>query len=212
MFASLLRMTTKYGFSRVRDQLVKDLKAAYPTKWEDFEATTVLGEDIFGSPKPHPNTVLNLFEAQNVRFAIPFAAYRASLGGFSVLMSDNPCTALPRLTLASAVRGGGEIRRVMIQAAHTIVYEEKPLSICPDSACVLNVGTRAMERRMEALSQLHDAILSGGRGDVLNPPSLGDLTCVKCTEEIEGIHAIWRKVCWDLLPAKFSVAKCWDEV
>ena len=75
-------MTTKYGFSDIRRQLIKDLKGAYPTRWEDFETAKILGEDIFGSPKPHPNAVLDLFEAQNVRFAIPFAAYRASIGGF----------------------------------------------------------------------------------------------------------------------------------
>ena len=212
MFASLLRMTTKYGFSRVRDQLIKDLKAAYPTKWDDYKAARTPGEDVFGVPKPHPNAVLNLFEAQNVRFAIPFAAYRASLSGFSVLVSDKPSTVLPRLTLASAVRGGGEIRRLLIRAAHTIVYEEKPLSVCPDSACVLNVGTRFMEQRMEALSKLHNAILGEGRGDVLSPPSLGGLTCAKCAEEIEGAHASRRELCWELLPAKFSVAKYWDEL
>ncbi|KAF9647781.1 hypothetical protein BDM02DRAFT_3097588, partial [Thelephora ganbajun] len=36
VFASLLRMTTKYDFFGVRDQLIKDLRSAYPTKWEDF--------------------------------------------------------------------------------------------------------------------------------------------------------------------------------
>ena len=61
LFAPLLRMTTKYGFSRVRDQLVQDLKGAYPTKWEAYQAAEVLGEDVFGSPKPHPNAVLNLW-------------------------------------------------------------------------------------------------------------------------------------------------------
>ena len=205
MFASLLRMATKYGFSSVRDQLVKDLKSAYPTKWEDFEAAKILGEDIFGSPKPHPNAVLNLFEAQDVRFAIPLAAYRASLGGFSVLVSDKPDAVLSRPTLASVVYGGGEIQRVMIQAAHTIVYEEKSLEVCPDSACVLNVGTRFMARRMKALSRLHDTILGEGRGSMLTPPSLGNLTCATCAGGIAQTHAVWRKVCWDLLLAKFSV-------
>ena len=96
-------MTTKYGFSDIRDQFVKDLKGAYPTRWEDFEAAKVLGEDVFGSPEPHPNAVLNLFEAHNVRFTIPFAAYRASIGGFSALMNDKPGTILPRRTPATTI-------------------------------------------------------------------------------------------------------------
>ena len=98
-------MTTKYGFSSVRDQLVEDLRGAYPTKWEDFQGAKVLGEDVFGSPKPHPNAVLKLFEVGSIRFAIPFAAYRAAIGGFSVLMSDKPGTVLPRRTLATTVYG-----------------------------------------------------------------------------------------------------------
>ena len=103
VFASLLRMTTKYGISSVRDQLVKDLRGAYPTTWEDFRSSKVLGEEFFGSPKPHPNAVLNLFEAENVRFAVPFAAYRASIGGFSGLMSDRHGAVLSRRTLATTV-------------------------------------------------------------------------------------------------------------
>ena len=36
VFASLLRMTTKYGFFDVRDQLLKGLKGAHPTKWAAY--------------------------------------------------------------------------------------------------------------------------------------------------------------------------------
>ena len=54
-------MTTKYGFIDVREQLIEDLRSAYPTEWEDFKAAKVLGEDVFGLPRPHPNAVLNLF-------------------------------------------------------------------------------------------------------------------------------------------------------
>ena len=68
-------MTIKYGFSNIREALVEDLKGVYPTKWEDFEPANVLGENVFGSPKPHPNAVLNLFLEQRIKFALPFAAY-----------------------------------------------------------------------------------------------------------------------------------------
>ena len=197
VFASLLRMTTKYGFSDTRDQFIKDLKDAYPTKWENFEAARVLGEEVFGSPKPHPNAVLNLFEAQNIRFAIPFAAYRASLSGFPGLASDKPGTVLPRLTLASAVHGRGEIRRVMVRAALTIAYKENLLRVCPDKTCSLNVGLRPMERRVEALSKVNDAMLGDGRGSSLSTPLLGGLTCAECTKEIEESHAGWRRACWE---------------
>ena len=212
VFASLLRMTTKYGFSDVCDQLVKDLKGAYPTKWEAYQDADVLGEDVFGSPKPHPNAVLNLFMTQNIRFAIPFAAYRASIGGFSALMNDKLGTILPRLTLASTIYGMERTRGLMVQAAHTIANKEKLLSVCPNTACVLNVSTKPMEWRMEALTKLHDVMIGERKGGLLSTPPFGDLVCAKCGKEIEASHAAWRKTCWKLLPATFSVAKSWDEV
>lgn len=207
MFASLLRMTTKYGFSDVRDQLAKDIEGAYPTKWEDYQAAKVLGEDIFGSPVPHPNAVLNLFMEQKVKFAIPFAAYRASLGGFSALMSGEPGTVLPPRTLASTIHGDGEIRRVMTQAAHTIAYKKNHLTVCPDKACALNVAIKSMGPRMEALTKLYDAMICDRNGGMLSAPSLGGLACAKCITEVESSHAAWRKTRWGSLSATFSVAK-----
>ena len=210
VFASLFRMTTKYGFSDVRNQLIKDLKGAYPTKWEDFEAARTLGEDVFGAPKPHPNAVLNLFMVQNVRFAIPFASYRASLGDFPDLVNDNPGTALQRPTLASTVHGKGAMLRMMIQAAYTIANIGCIHRVCPDRACGLNVGINPIERRMEALTKLRDAMIAGR--SALAAPSLGDVICAKCRKDIEAYHVSWRKSCWDLLPVHFSIAKRWDEV
>ena len=132
-------MATKYGFSDVREQLVGGFSGAYPTKWEVFEAAGTLGEDVFGSPTPHPNAVLNLFLEQSIKSVPPFATYRASLGGFSALVSDKPSAVLPHLTLASIIhaRGAGEILRVMTRATHTIAYKENlPLILCLNEACL----------------------------------------------------------------------------
>ena len=211
LFASLLRMATKYGFADLREQLVEDLKGAYPTKWEDFEAARVLGEDVFGSPIPHPNAVLNLFVGQNVRFAIPSAFYRASLGGVVALMSDEPGTVLPRNTLAFAIHGVGAAQRMMSHAAYTIVYV-KNLGVCPDMACVLNAGINPPERRTEALRKVCDVLFGERQGGVLSAPSLGDLTCTECTKELEASHRKCRSACWDLLPTAFVVAESWDKL
>ena len=55
-------MMTKYSFSDARKILVEDLEDPYPTKWEDFETARGLDEDVFGSPRPHPNTTAALGE------------------------------------------------------------------------------------------------------------------------------------------------------
>ncbi|KAF9649249.1 hypothetical protein BDM02DRAFT_3186425 [Thelephora ganbajun] len=191
-FASLLRMATKYGFSDVREGLVEDLKGAYPTKWEDFETAKVLGEDVFGLPKPHPNAVLKLFLEQRIEFALPFAAYRAGLGGPSALASDERGTVLPRLTLASIIDGMGKMRRVGIVAAHSIVYVLN-MGVCSESACSLNVGINRTEQRIEALNKIFNVMVGRDEGDLLSAPSLGNIVCADCAKRLEATHLSWRK-------------------
>jgi len=196
-------MTTKYGFPDIREALIEDLKSAYPTKWEDFETARILGEDVFGLPRPHPNAVLNLFLEQNIKFASPFAAYRAGLGVPSSLASDKPGAILPRPTLVSIIHSMGEIRRMATVAAHGIVYVGD-LSACIEGvSCTLNAlyRTNQPEQRMEALNKIYNAMVERIEGDMLTPPSLRNLLCEGCTGRLETIHGNWRKrFFWARLP------------
>ena len=212
MFASLLRMTTKYCLSDVREQLIKDIKGAYPTKWEAYQAAEVLGEDVFGLPKPHPNAVLNLFMEQNVRIALPFAAYRASVGGFDAITSDEPGTVLPRRAIATTINGMYLVGGLMVELARIIVYDGNPVVVCADGKCVFNAGVVPVKQRMEALKKLHETLLVKRDGGELGPLSLGDLLCDVCAKGIHAAHTLGRSVCWERLPAMFSVAQSWDDV
>ena len=197
-------MATKYSLSDVREQLVEDLKGAYPTKWEDFEAANILGEDVFGSPKPHPNAVLSLFLEQNVKFALPFAAYRAGLGGPSALVNDGPGTIIPSLTLVSVTHGIGEMRGMMILAAYSVVYMGG-LEVCVEMECTLSVDTNHIESRMEALEKVFHVIAGRSEGDMLSSLSLGTLVCVDCATLLEKAHLDYRKeLVWAALPSLLS--------
>ena len=194
-------MATKYGFSDVREALVEDLKGAYPTKWEDFEAARVLGENVFGSPRPHHNAVLNLFLEQNINFALPFAAYRATLGGLPALVSDTPGVVLPRLHLAAIIHGMGAMKRVTMLATHNFVYVGD-LEACPDTSCILHVRVNSARGRREALNKLFNVMLIGSEADMLSPPSLGTLACASCTTLLERAHLGFRKnIVWAGLPS-----------
>ena len=205
-FASLLRMTTKYGFSDVREQLVDSIKGAYPTKWEDFEdlepvqgfrIVRAIGEAVFGSPRPHPNAVLNLFLEQNVECASPFAAYRAALGGLPSLASGEPGAMLPRPTLASIVHGLGEIQQMRTIAAHNIVYVGNR-GVCLTGMCNLTVHTG---QRMETLNKVYNAMVGGSGSDMLSSPNLRGIVCVDCANRLETVHLNWRKqFFWARLP------------
>ena len=200
-FASLLRMTAKYGFSNIREALIEDLKAAYPTKWEDFEAARILGEDLFGSPKPHPNTVLNLFLEQKIKFALPFAAYRASLGGFPALVCDKPGMVIPRLALASIIHGMGKMYRKNVISAYSIPHSGIP-EVCPEESCVLHARVSSTEERRDALNKLFTCLLGRSDGDMLSPLSLGTLACTNCAKRLEGYHVgLRKKFIWVELPS-----------
>ena len=200
-FASLLRMATKYGFSNVHEPLVECIKDAYPTQWAHFVAAKVLGEEIFGSPKPHPSAVLNLFLEHNIKFALPFAAYRACIGGFRTLVGGEPCAVLPHSSLLALTRGMGTLERVTIHSTHLIAYTED-LGVCPESVCVLSAGIGSAKQRLEALNKIFDIMLEGRRGDVLSPLSLKTtLMCVNCAEKLEKINSSYRKrFLWEVLP------------
>ena len=192
-------MTTKYGFSDIREALVEDIKGAYPTKLEDFETAKVLGEDVFGSPKPNPNAVLNLFLEHGIKFALPFAAYRAGLGGPSSLASEKPGTILPRLTLASIIHGMGGMRRAMTYAAQTIAYTWD-LGACLESACVLNIGVGSAERGTETSKKISDALVKNSEGDMLASHQFGDIFCADCAKRLKNSDCR-RSLVWARLPS-----------
>jgi hypothetical protein len=204
-------MAIKYGFYDICEQLIDSIKCAYPTKWEGLGTGVVLGEDIFGSPKPHPNAVLNLFAEQNIKSALPFAAYRAALSGFSSLTSDKPGTVLPRLTLASTVYGMEVIRGGFSQLAHLIVCNMS-LEVCHDIACPANVGINPPERRMEGLNKIYNAMVKNCEGDVLFSLSLGNNVCFNCAKRTVKAHQVWCKMIWEKLPRIFGIGKSWEEV
>ena len=76
----------------------------YTLEWEGFGTTKVLGEDVFRSPKPHPNVSLSLSLEQGIKLALQFPAHRAYLGSPSSLVSPVPGMALPSLTRSYCVR------------------------------------------------------------------------------------------------------------
>ena len=193
--ASFLRLATKYGPPDPREQLVEELKEpkeAHPIRWENYETAGVLGKGVSGSPKPHTDAVLNLFVAQNVGFAIPFAFCRASTGVLSAFMSDQPGTVLPRHTLASPIH-------MVPTTTRTIAFDIN-LGVCPERPCILSADVTPAKRRIEALGRLSDAMYGEGQGGVLNDPSLADVTCPRCTKPLEAWQAECRSGCWEIPP------------
>jgi hypothetical protein len=203
-------MATKYEFSEVREQLIHILKGAYPTNWEAYQTADVIGEDVFGLPKPHPNAVLNLFLEQKVKFAIPLASYRAALGGFLSLLSNEPGATLPRLALAFTVYGMDTIRSEVSEFAHLIV-SNMGLRECHEVGCVVGGDFNSPDQRLEELNKIYDALVKGGKGDVFSF-SLGDIACLNCAGGPEEAYRLWCTLIWEDFPRIFGVGKSWEDV
>ena len=210
IFASLLRMATKYGFSDVREQLIHSLEGAYPTKWEAYQTANLVGEDVFGSPRPHPNAVLTLFLEHNIMFAVPLAAYRAALCGFPSLLSNEPGALLPRHPLASTIHGMETIRSEVSRLAHSIVCNMS-VRECR-SRCVVNGSLNSPARKMKGLNKIYDVMVKEGKGDVLSSLTLGDIVCANCAKAPEEAYHIWCGAVWENLPRIFGVGKSWEEL
>ena len=203
-------MATKYSFYDVREQLIHILNGAYPTDWEAYQTAGVVGEDVFGLPKPHPNAVLNLFLEQNIRFAIPLASYRAALGGLPSLLSNEPGLRLPRLALAFTIYGIDTIRSEVSQFAHSIVCN-MGLKECHEEGCVVNGGVSPPDQRLEELNQVYDDLVKKGKGDVFSF-SLGDAVCVNCAVGPEQAYRFWCTCIWEGFPRIFGVGESWEAV
>ena len=197
-------MMTKYGFSDIRDQLIEDLRDAYPAKWEDFRSANVLGEDVFGTPKPHPNAVLDLFEAHDINFAVPFAAYRASIGGLPALTSDRPGTVLQHRTLAATINGMHTLQYSLALRAISVAFHDGFARVCSERTCAFSVNTKPIKQRMEAMEKNFNAMIVHREGGVLNLPPLGHL-CAGCAEYLELIHNDWASAAWDRLALTFNL-------
>jgi hypothetical protein len=181
-------------FPTFREALVEELKGAYPTKWKDFGTAKVPGEDVFGPPKPHPNAVLNLFLEQQVKFALPFAAYRAGLGSPFALASEKPGVALPRIILAT-----GGIRRAMTYAMQALVFT-RASEVCIERTCVMDLGTTPAEPT-EALKKISGVIVKKSEDDPLFPLSFENLLCAGCARPLVSAHRDCRKrLVWERFP------------
>ena len=204
-------MTAKYGFSDVHEQLVDAIKSAYPTKWEGAGTVKVLGEHIFGLPEPHPNAVLNLFLEQKVKFALPFATYRAAIGGLTSLTNNAPGMVLPPLTLASTIYGMEAMRGGFAHLAHLIVWNMS-LGECSDGVCVVKTSVGPPKRRIEELNKVYDAMVKEAKGDVLFSLSLGDIVCASCAKVPKEVYNNWCTMVWEELPRVFRIGESWDDL
>jgi len=130
-----------------------------------------------------------------MKFALPFAAYRAGLGGPSVLSSEEPGAVLPRLALASIIHGMGGMRRAMTYTAQTIAYTWD-MGGCSEGVCVLNDGL------MEVLKKISDVLSDSSEGDVLSSLRYEDVFCVDCARRLRNSHRGCRKhLFWTRLPS-----------
>ena len=220
-FSSLLRVATNYKMPNLRTRLLETIRDAYPENFEGLGPSRTLGENVFETPKPHPNAVLNLFIQQKVTSALPMAYYMASRRGLTSLMD----TRLPSIatlsgqTLRSAIHGSMALREMELKETHRIVFAIKDATNrvgcstdCPSrsSRGPSDAGTVGAHQRV------FDRITGSAVGEtrILQVlPAIGfsedpeSKFCRVCVETIQVAHADVRKKAWAALPGVFGLKR-----
>lgn len=204
-------MTTKYEIKAVREQILEDLQEAYPETFEAYEASTVLGERIFGTPKPHPNAVLNLFRQCSVTFALPYAFYMACRGGLSSLTTTAAGAKLSAPVLAVTVRGLGNLRAAELKVANRIIFQPK-LHRCAKFLCMAGTGLDTDSRGELVFQNIFKSIVDSSSDMATTaletpkfPASSESHFCTRCLEAWLKFHREARREVWCALPEYFGL-------
>lgn len=206
-------MTTSYRITSVREQILEDLHNAYPKVFNVYEQSGMLGEKVFGDPKPHPNAVLKLFETCNVAFALPFAYYRACTAGTLALTSVEPTLRLPPRVLSAAVVGQSRLKARELQIVRQLLFDRpaKMFScsswLCPGSHETNHKRsgqTSPYERLFNSISSQASEVDMAV--SVLETKVLADSAfCAKCLERFNACLRSAREEIWTSLPRMFGL-------
>jgi len=206
-------MMTSYKIDNVREQILEDLRDAYPKTFETYEQSGTLGERVFGSPRPHPNAVLKLFETCNVTFALPFAYYRACAAGTLALTSVEPALRLPPRVLAAAVVGQSRLKARELQVVRQLLFDRpaKKFScsgwLCPGSHETNHKRsgqTSPYERLFNSISSQSSEVDMAV--SILETKVLADNAfCARCLERFNACLRCAREEIWASLPRMFGL-------
>lgn len=193
-------MATKYKFQEIRLQILLDLRSAYPIKFSDYEASSCRGEAVFGSPPPHPNSVLDLFVKCNVTSALPFAFYRACIAGdpTSLNSSVEGAVLLPS-TFEAALCGHARLKVDEVQLAKTLAFKD-----CGSWRC----SGQTPASRTQVFNWIHPN--ASARSGILERSSFtGSGFCSQCLKTFaEGLSEA-KEDTWENLPSYFGLPP-WD--
>ena len=200
-FSSLLRMSTKYKFQEIRSQIILDLLPAYPTQLSDYKTSSCLGEAIFGSPPPHPNSVLDLFVKCKVSFALSFAYYRTCVAGDPASLNMGAKdTILPTSIIKAALRGQARLKGEQVQLAKKLAMQDCKAWIC--------LGKLPSSR-----APVFNWILpeKTTRGGILEKEDfMGSGYCPQCLRTFAQGLSDAQKDTWDNLPSYFGLSS-WEK-
>lgn len=204
-------MTTKYQISDIREQILVDIQEAYPKTFKVYEDSTILGENVFGEPKQHPNAVLSLFKQCGVTFPLPYAFYTACRGGLSSLTDNTIGISLPGPTLAVAVRGLGKLKAAELKAAKNILFQPK-LHRCDRFSCYSGSSVNHDKDGKPVFQSVFDSIVdsSGNMATHALETPIFDavsetLFCKTCLDTWLKGHREDRAEMWYALPEYFEL-------
>ena len=219
-FSSLLRVSANHEMPNLRTRLLDAIRDAYPRNLEGLDSSEPLGESVFDGPRPHPNSVLNLFVQQKVTSALPMAYYMAARRGLNSLMETRlpSSVTLSGQTLRSAMCGLMTLREMELKEMHRIIFTIKDAfdhagcssTDCPSRRFEGPLDAEITGAHQRAFDRITESAHGGTRIlQVLSASEFAEDTgsefCQVCVEKIQAAHAEVKRKAWAVLPEVFGL-------
>lgn len=205
--SGILRVASQYKASKFRKLMVRCLETGYVTSFERTGGQSVLGNEIFPEPIPHPNAVLKICIECDVQQCLAFAYWDACFAGMESILSSHPDELLPPSTVKTTVMGNMAL----------MVFQAKRVKstfscFAPDCKCSAKVR---LPETLEAQRSLafpldNPNIRASEFGSLLAEDLVADF-CKRCRKLWAQKDEKSRAELWDNLPGYFGLPP-WGEL
>ncbi|KZV70668.1 hypothetical protein PENSPDRAFT_578968 [Peniophora sp. CONT] len=214
----LLRLAHKYEIRRLQKEALDVLLEAWPTSLSLWDRrTTACGgpECARDNSFPHPIAMINLARQAGANRLLPAAFYDLSRQPPSLSAAGFHSDRLAQPDLVSLFTGRELASRFLSTFIVQVLEGRTPAPGCPTMRRCTTVFERMGQEVVRSLSSSADSLAI--MGSVLTLPlpeeDVGPalvMLCVPCAEALEEEVHNAREMCWESLPAWFSVEELED--
>jgi len=201
--SGMLRLSTKYMISALRQQCVSILKTRFPTTFADYTA-------LISSPtRKHYKSdevmrAARLAQECGVREILPYAYYCVARMGLTRIVTDGGAADISWRDKAVCLVGRERLRWAEMSLSHAFLFAFRPAAGCTAPAqCGAARGPHKEWRMLEA-ARAPSPLRLFVRWDAMN-------VCRECVVHAQAQHQAGREEVWQHLPVIFEMP-AWEDL